>query len=426
MKVLLVVGRGIEACGVTRFTIEVEEWLKKNNHSVKVIAGNDKKWGREKAQPNDFEKHLFKNGVWSDGEHYDLCIITSVPQKKIDKNEEVSRVIYNNFLDTLKNLNTRIVYLQCDNKIHSINRNFYVDEEYRDRFFSLLDRIIVHNLNADFVKKFIDKYNLRVHKFTIGQQVLISTDFDEIKSQVNNSEKIDKTCWFIGRSAQWKGWREFRDFHTTTLRNAGYISVIEGIELSINAKQDMCNIDENNKYTWRDDNIYYNLGDDITAESVINDPDSFRNTPSLIFGPYTRLDALNRISKSKFGMFFTFIGPEFGGQIEITFLEIVGAGTIPVIRKELWDSAYFNDIYLSSLGSPEDLGIVVYDSNNKGECLKLLNKLNSDDELYNNYLDRALKFCKSQFDRDYIINRLFNKCNSDVNDDTYVSDSLWW
>ena len=125
-------------------------------------------------------------------------------------------------------------------------------------------------------------------------------------------------------------------------------------------------------------------------------------------------------------MFFTFTGPEFGGQIEITFLEIVGAGTVPVIRKELWDSAYFNDIYLSNLGSPEDLGIVVYDSDNKDECLKLLNKLNSDDELYNSYLDRALKFCKSQFDRDYIINRLFDKCNSDVNDDTYVSDSLWW
>lgn len=426
-NVLLVIGRGIEACGVTRFTIELEEWLKSAGHNVKVLAGNDKKWGREKAQPNDFEKHAFKSGVWSDGVDYDMCIITSVPPKKIDKDEAISKVIYDNFIETLKRLNTRLVYLQCDNKIHSINRNFYADEAYMHTFFSLLDRIIVHNLNADFVKRFIDKHHLRDNKFTLGQQVLISTDFDEIASQITKADKVDKTCWFIGRSAQWKGWREFRDFHTTTLRANGYTSVIEGIELSINAKQDMSNIDENNVYTWRDDNIYYGVGNDITPDTVINNINDFRDKPSLIFGPYIRLDALNRMHRSKFGMFFTFTGPEFGGQIEITFLEIVGAGTVPVIRKELWDNAFFNDVYLKDLGTPEDLGIVVYDSNKKEECLELLNKLNSDGNLYDSYLEKALAFCKSQFDRKYIINRLFEKCLSDDDDERRDKQiSLWW
>lgn len=426
-NILLIIGRGGEGCGVTRFTIEVEEWLKHAGHNVKVLAGADKKWGREKAQPNDFEKHSFKSGVWSDNVKYDMCIITSVPPKKIDKDEEISDKIYNNFIDTLKKLDTRLVYFQCDNKIHSINRNFYADHKYMRPFFSILDRIVVHNLNADFVKSFIDKHSLRDCKFTLGQQVLISTDFDEEASQITKAEKVDKTCWFIGRSAQWKGWREFRDFHTTTLRNAGYTSVIEGIELSINAKQDMCNIDENNKYTWRDDNIYY--GKDLSPDDILNDIASYRDQPSLIFGPYVRLEALNRVHRAKFGMFFTFTGPEFGGQIEITFLEIVGAGTVPVIRKELWDCAFFNDVYLKDLGTPEELGIVVYDHNKKEECLELLNRLNSNKELYETYLMNALRLCKSQFNREYIIGRLFEKCLRD-DDETpqsaYEQESLWW
>lgn len=430
MNILIILGRGVEGCGVTRFTIELETFLKKS-HNVKVLAGSDKKWGRDDAQSNDFEKFKFKTGVWHDDTKYDMCIITSVPPIGIDKNSEVADKIYDNFLTTLEELNTRIVYMQCDNKISSINRNFYKNEKYMHRFFGLLDRIIVHNLNADFVKKFIDKHSLRCHKFTIGQQVLISTDFDELSSIVDdNAQKVDKTCWFIGRSAQWKGWREFRDFHTIRLRDAGYTSVIEGIELSINAKQDLSDIDDNNKYTWRSDNLYEESQIGCKVEDILDNIDIYRNKPVLVYGPYTRVDALKRMHRSKFGMFFTFTGPEFGGQIEITFLEIVGAGTVPVIRKELWDCAYFNDKYLKDFGSPEELGIVVYDQTKKDDCLDLLNKLNDDDRLYNEYLKRCLAFCKSQFDRDYIINRLFEKCLSDRNErapgDSYIiQESLW-
>lgn len=428
MNVLLLLGRGIEGCGVTRFTIEIEQYLQKTGNCVKVLASSDKSWGRKTTQENDFVLHSFKSGAWSDDTEYDLCIITSTPPKNIDKDESISDLIYTNFLNTLKNLNTRIVYLQCDNKIHSINRNFYVDIKYMNTFFELLDRIVVHNINADFVKKFIHKYQLRRCGFTVAQQVLISTDFDEVASFIEDADKVDKTCWFIGRSAQWKGWREFRDFHSSLLMKNGYTSVLEGIELSINAKQDLCNIDENNHYTWRSDNLYEEGEIGAPVEAILDNIDDFRNKPILVYGPYNRIEALNRLHRAKFGMFFTYTGKEFGGQIEITFLEIVASGTVPVIRKELWETAFFNDVWLKDLGSPENLGIVVYDSSNPQKCLDLMNLLNDDEELYAKYLKNSLSFCKSQFNRDYIINRLIEKCLSDEDtkfDGEVIQISLW-
>lgn len=411
MNVLIIAGRGNTGCGDVRMAIEIEDYFKENGDFVKVIEGFDKPWTRPHAQGElDWIKHKFLTNPFVDTINYDMCLITSVTPINVNKDRDKANLIFENFLNTIRSLRdkgTRIVYLQCDNKINSINRNFYALEEFKDSFFELLDRVIVHNVNADFVKKFIDKKVSPNHKFTIGQQVLISTDFDEVKSIIKDSPKIDKTCWFIGRSAQWKGWREFRDLHTNVLKDAGWLSVIEGIELSINAKQDLCNVDENNHYTWRDDALYYQKGRFNTpVEEVLDNADTYRHMPILIYGPYNRVEALNRVHRSKFGMFFTYTGPEFGGQIEITFLEIVGAGTVPVIRKELWEHAYFNDTYLKDLGSPEDLGIVVWDE------IDTLNKLNEDEDLYNEYLRRALTFCKSQFDRKYIIKRLIDKCNS--------------
>lgn len=433
-NVMILAARGNTGCGDARMAIELELFFKDNGDSVTVVEGFDKRWGRDAAQGElDWIRHKFINAPYVDNVKYDLCVITSVPPKNVDKDEVKAKTIFNNVLDTIKTLKdsgTRIAYLQCDNKISSISRNFYALDEFKDRFFMLLDKIVVHNLHADFVTKFVNRKLTPEVKsnFTISQQVLISTDFDEVNSIIVNANKVKHSCWFIGRSAQWKGWREFRDLHTNYLKDDNWLSVIEGIELSINAKQDLSNIDEFNHYTWRDDALYEEDQIGCTVDHVQEDPDFYRNKSILIYGPYNRVEALNRMHRSKFGMFFTFTGPEFGGQIEITFLEIVGAGTVPIIRKELWDCAYFNDMYLKDLGTPEDLGILVYDSHNPRKLLDEMNNLDCSDELYNKYLSNALSFCKSQFDRKYIIKRIVDKCyaeESDHSEGEVEEISLW-
>ncbi len=422
MNVLLLLARGTEGTGNTRITIELEEYIKSINNNVITITGTDKSWGRKNMQETDFVEHSFiKEGLLEDtkiGFNPDICIIMSVPAKNYP--EETIE----NFLLTLENMHnngTKLVYLQVDNKIHSINRNFYcLDSSYIKRFFSILDKIIVHHKQADFCTKFINKkVKPLINKplindkpnYKIEQLQLISTDFEDLRNRFWTNDKIDKTCWFIGRSALWKGWTYFREFHYEYLMNNNYVSVAEGIERSINAKQAIWEYDsKTNKYgDLRKDNNYNDNGN---PKDVLENIENYRNHPLEIYGPYVRLEALERLSKAKFGMFFTFTGPQFGGQLEITLLEIVACGTIPIIRKDLYDSANFCGDRLDNY-TLKDIGTIVYDENNPLETLNLMNELNSNMDLYDEYRNNAYNYYKSVFDRDIMMKKLYNMCIGD-------------
>lgn len=430
MNVIMLMGRGTEGTGNTRITIELERYIKSIGHNVKTITSVDKAWGRHLSQINDFVPFKFMTGAYQDGANYDLCIITSVPPKvkksakiKADetllkKFEDTQGAIYRGFIDTLKSLKdkgTKIVYLQVDHKIHSISRNFYALEEYTKEFFSLLDRIVIHDLQNDFCKKFLDRKvrPLGCDNFDLEEQLAISCDYDEVAKIIKPHTKINKLCYFIGRSATWKGWTNFRELHENYLKSKGYISVIEGIELSINAKDNLY-LKENGKYTEpRPDNIFRignNLPENETVEYLVDNPEEFKYKSAFVYGPFVRNEALNRVARAKFGMFFSFLGEQYGGPLENTFLEIVATGTIPVIRKELWRAAKFNDTKFMNY-SPRDIGIIVYDEEHPNKCVQLMEQLDNDDILYNEYISRCQAFCRSQFDRKIIMGRLFNKCN---------------
>ena len=430
MKVLMIMGRGIEGTGNTRITIELKKYIEDQNNYVKVVAAADKAWGRRASQEvNDFINHKFQKAPYIDDEIYDMCIVMSVPPKAkksakikadpilLDQFNKTQGAILDNFIKTMKILKdkgTKMLYMQVDHKIHSISRNFYALEEYTQAFYELLDRVIVHGLENDFCKKFIDRKIKpldNIH-FDIKDQLAISCDYDEVNSFIKPHEKIKRSAYFIGRSATWKGWTYFRDLHENYLKQNGYVSIIEGIEMSINAKDNLYTKEGKKYIAPRSDNtimISNKLNENETPEYVITHADEFRNEPVFIYGPFNRIDALNRLAHSKFGMFFSFLGKEYDGPLENTLLETVAVGTIPVIRKELWESAKFNGDMLTNY-IPREIGFIVYDEKNPIECVDLMNFIDENDKLYNDYIERAQAFCRKNFDRKVIMKRLFDRC----------------
>lgn len=442
-NILLLMGRGVEGTGNTRITIELEEYLRSQGYNVWTIAASDKDWGRIKSQENDIILHSFAKEPYVSNIIPDIVLITSVPAKEklssnaMKNNKDNVFNLYENFTKTLEDLKmkgTKVVYLQVDHKIHSINRNYYVYEDYAKRFFPLIDRIISHDLNNDFFTKFIvnkiNPLNIEGIHYDIREQLSISCDFDKEYSLITKREKIPGLCYFIGRSARWKGWREFRDFHYNYLMHNDFISIIEGIETSINAKQDLYDEIDGKLTHSKDSNIVLliyckddkNIYQDLQelqnsshryeiAEKLVNNikenPTLYKNKPIFVCGPYNRREALNRLSQAKFGMFFTFIGEDYSGPLENTFLEIVASGTIPVIRKELYDCAKFNGLRFSNF-NPDDIGILIYDQNNPLDCLNKMKLLDKDDIMYNTYLNNITSFCKDNFDRNVILKRLTN------------------
>ena len=70
MKIAIIMGRGIEGCGVTKFTVEQTKWLSKNGHNHVVFSSKDKSWTRKNAHD-----------------------VSNVVQLKLAKSEETNKMI---------------------------------------------------------------------------------------------------------------------------------------------------------------------------------------------------------------------------------------------------------------------------------------------------------------------------------------------
>lgn len=401
INALLLMGRGIEGTGNTRFTIELQSQLQKDGHEAKTVANNEKKWGRTQSQVNDIVEHNFKkDGPLRAEDGIDVVIITSVPAKSKAYTQQGK----DNFIETLKEYKekgAKLVYIQVDHKIHSISRNFYREEEYMLPFFNLLDLIITHDLNNDFNQKFIKRFLPEDYNVPVVARVAIGADMTEFEHlRKPASEKIDKSIMFIGRSAGWKGFQTLRDVQYRHLRFHGYKTIIEGIELSIGVLGDLYTQTKPLRVP-RPDTIHkFNQDDQLEVLSS-----SVENSPAYIYGPYNRNEAIERLSYVKFGYFGTFIGAQYGGVLENTLLEIVNAGTIPIIRKELYDSATFNEHRLDDF-DPKEIGIVVYDSENPEKLIEDLNFYDENDEEYDKLFNNAIAFFTKYLDKSVLIGQI--------------------
>ena len=262
--------------------------------------------------------------------------------------------------------------------------------------------IITHNLNNDFNQKFIKRFLSEDYDVAVVERVAIGADMTEFENlRKKASEKIDKSIMFIGRSAGWKGFQTLRDVQYSHLRFHGYKTIIEGIELSIGVLGDLYTQTKPERIQ-RPDTIHkFNENDQL---EVLKD-NSIENPSAYIYGPYNRNEAIERMSNVKFGYFGTFIGAQYGGVLENTLLEIVNAGTIPIIRKELYDSATFNEHRLNDF-SPREIGLLVYDSEDPLQLVEDMDFYDENDEEYDKLFNNAIKFFTKYLDKKVLISQI--------------------
>lgn len=397
-NVIVLMGRGIEGTGNTRFTIELNNRIRKAGNSSQIIANNEKKWGRNQSQVNDIIERNFKKGEFTAPKDVDICIITSVPAKNYS--DEGKR----QFLDIMKALHengTKVIYIQVDHKIHSISRNMYRDETLMEEFFSYIDLIVTHDLRNDFNQKFVKRFHI---ENDVIERLCIGADMDEFKLlRKPASEKLDKTIYFIGRSAGWKGWMVLRDLQYRLLKQKGYASVIEGIELSIGVLGELYSQTKPERIARED--VILKLGKEY-SNTQLDELENNKGQSAFIYPPYVRNDAIDRISKCKFGFFGTYMGTQFGGPLENTMLEYVNAGTMLIIRKELYDCASFNGVQMNEFTATE-MGLIIYDAENEEQFLKELEFYDTNDSAYDDAVERSIKFFKKHFDNDVLITNIW-------------------
>lgn len=409
MKYLLVLGRGVEGCGNTRNAIELEKYIRFQGDECVSISTKEIKIGRSKAHSHDIIPVAFSNSfgdVLSRIDWSDKIVLISVPPKKCED------VVKDNFLAMCKYANEhgkKITYLQFDHRIHSISRNMYFEPKYFS-FFGYVDVVVTHSYTNDFSLKFLKKNNISCKKLIARDAKhnnFFSIDFDSVRRKFWKpfEEKEQRSIHFLGRSAAWKGVWLLKKLHMDYFKDAGYITYLEGLEISMAALDKIFSQIKPKKVV-ADDNILVQFNKDDLAAFNNGTYKFERNKPAYILPPYFRDDGLEHMSKSMFGIELILLDDYIAkDMIENAMFETVACGSIPIVRKHWADIFAVNGKTLSELGF-ENTGIVCMDENDPFSALELMDKLQSSKEMYDKYREIAYNFYKSIFDNSVILKQL--------------------
>lgn len=422
-RIVLINGRGNEGCGATRHAIEYKKFFEENNIACDVYCSTDRDFNRGFSQIEDtlgWINFQFANNELC--EKYvneilenkpDLVIYIGLPAKQKSVAKGNDKIVVDNFYDYFVDMicgKITTMYLCTDHSIHSIIRNARWEE-----LASKVDMWGVHGLNNDFVRKAL-KEGIK-HKPTLLTPATFN--FDEVKSQFwkNVEDKTDKTYGFIGRSAHWKGPELVYKIHENGLRKAGFITTLEGMELSIGA----LGLFFNNSN--RNDGVRTDMLDCTNPKKskyTLDNVHTASNEPAILFGPYKRVDALNRISLKKFGSnLFNLHERQYGIIMECAHCEIICSGTIPIFHRHhgantinvLTNKPHY-DVNLSLFDNLRNTGTIWVDDTNIDEVVNLMLQIDNDNMLYDQIRNIAYDYWKGCYDRSVI----FNKLLKDVSD----------
>lgn len=396
MKIAIVMGRGIEGCGVTKFTVEQTKWLSKNGYEYAVYSSKDKSWTRKNAHDvSNVTQLKFANPsqtqVMIDGcNSSDVVVINSLPS--VSHSDECIAQ-FKRFLDEV----TRpIVLIQHDHSSLSIKRNAALDESIRKA-----SVLFGHSSRNDFAK--------HVANVTGGSGLGQFFEEVEAKSILNFQPGIDfealrKKYWlpidqtrpnehkWIGRTTSWKGYQQMFKFHNQFLRPNGYITTFEGIEKSP-------------AYLgFRELSEFHGHIDKHISQVYLE-----KDQPAYVFGPYVNEEMLYRMSATGFGYQLSILDERFiERSVEYTHCELACVGVVPVFRK-----AYGERVTHRETGNKmiheKNSGIVWLDDDDMKPAFDQIHKLAKDPVMRDEWREMSYEFLKRHQDSQYTFSEMMDK-----------------
>lgn len=388
MKVAIIMGRGIEGCGVTKFTVEQTKWLSKNGYDFTVYSSKDKSWTRKNAHDVSnvvqlkFAKADQMQTLIDGCNASDVVIINSLPSLS-HSDECVAQ-----FKRALNEITKPIVLVQHDHSSLSIKRNAAIAESIQRA-----NVIFAHSDTNDFAK---------LVKETTGESGLTSffeetepkkvlnfqpgMDFDTVRAKywkpIEETEG-DMHKW-IGRTTSWKGYVQMFKFHNEFLRPNNHITTFEGIEKSPAY------------IAFRELSEFHGMIDkDITTVPLAYDQ------PAYVFGPYVNDAMLQRMATCAFGYQLSVLDARFiQRSIEYTHCEVACVGVVPVFRKTYGERCTHRK-FGDKLINCKDTGTIWLDDNDMQPAFDLVNKLSRDAVMRDEYRNMAFEFYKLHQDASY-------------------------
>jgi glycosyltransferase involved in cell wall biosynthesis len=392
-KIAVVMGKGIEGCGITRVAAEMQLWAKKHDVHLEIFSYDCKFYSRRSAHnmqfrimtPDTLDSFRKELDTW------DLVIFHSYPHNKFEA--EDARKFYYHFVKPLKTLKAAFIHETIKTAIDKIT--------YLVPLLNEMDTIFHFETDTWFaqqVKKMFPSKAERMLRFRLW------ADMDELMSVREKYSYADKAqrMAYIGRWITWKNIK--RSLHIAdelVSRNVGWECEMHGIEASMGSKLDIIDhpsvmyIKEN-----KNTDPHIRLGgvkqEGMTVAEAIQHP-------IRVFPEYTRRWGLEFMAQNMFGTAFYSLPkqPEdYGNRMEYTQIEIIGAGTVP-LYDEHWakhnrsiDGPMFYDI--------PDLAIYS-NGNDIPQVVDQMLSIGSDPVKYNRMRDVGLEVIKTNFDAETVI-----------------------
>ena len=315
MKIAILMGRGIEGCGVTRYAIETQKWYESQGMQCDIYASLDKKWPRRKSQENkiiEFTNDEILALSRKLNLEYDCIFYQSLPAKKGH-----SELYQNEFFEYLVVAITKPLKIafQNDHKLQSLSRNSKIWETMKH-----MDAAFTFSFETAFAKKMKEEAPL-VPLYLLRN----GFDFESIRSKHwKSTEDQLKRITYLGRFAGFKEPHRLVDMQPQ-LASAGILTELRGIERS-RGSLIMFYHDPEVRLNPRT-NFY-----EVTKKNP--EPEVKSLDYAYIYGPYQRDEGIEELSNSMFGAnFFNLDASAYGDIIEYATLEIIAAGAIPVLDK---------------------------------------------------------------------------------------------
>ena len=393
-KIAIVLGRGTEGCGVTQCAIQMQKVT-----GADILSAKDKKWGRAKGL--DIRQEEFMMGAeWKHyaqkiNENYDLCIIYSIPSKSHPQDCQ------DNFVSFLKAINIRKAFINVDHKAASIARNANLKEVCEN-----VDVIMTHSLENDF-SKFMQKNKIQTPLTKMG----LGFDYDGHRAEHWRPIEFQQhnVVRWIGRTAMWKGPNLMIDFHQDALMENGFITVLEGLEASIQYPLVLYRDNAAEKPQDRRKVVNY-----FRPEKEYNEVKFTQDlygkeevgNGAYLYPQYINSEAMFRMSLSAFGSDLYHLKAEtYGNNIENCHAECVASGTVPLFHKHFCDNV-IHKVQGDPVSQCKNSGTIGVDYTNFNECRDLMIKLKNDPSMRDDWREMAFEFWKQHSDAGPVVNEI--------------------
>lgn len=396
MKTIILLGRGTEGCGVTQCAIQMQKVT-----GATILSANDKKWGGAKGLDiQQLEMSVGKEyeAMAQQINQYDLCIVYSVPSKSHPEDCQ------ENFLKLLDLINTRKAFINVDHKAASIARNANLAEVCKK-----VDVIMTHSMENDFCK-FMRKNKIQTPLTKMG----LGFDYDGHRAKYWRpiEEQQHNMVRWIGRTAMWKGPSLMIDYHQDALMKEDFITVLEGLEASIQYPLVLYRDNkEDNPIDRRKVENYFRpekkYGDVKFTNDLYGKEDIQKG--AYLYPQYINEDCMRRLSLSAFGSDLYHLKAEtYGDNIENCHAECIASGTVPLFHKHFCDNV-IHPVQGKPISQCQNSGTLGVDYTNFEECRQTMVKLKNDPSMRDDWREMSFEFWKQHSDGKTVVEDIMEK-----------------